>query len=78
MKSLRLILTNRSKWLPKKVVDAPSPKALMDVALGCLVWWLATLHTAGGLKLDDHCGPFQPRPFYDSIIRRLKESPFLR
>ena len=20
-----------------------------------------------GLKLDDHCGPFQPRPFYDSI-----------
>jgi len=18
-----------------------------------------------GLKLDDHCGPFQPRPFYD-------------
>jgi len=21
-----------------------------------------------GLKLDDHCGPFQPRPFYDSMI----------
>jgi len=21
------------------------------------------------LKLDDHCGPFQPRPFYDSVIR---------
>jgi len=21
-----------------------------------------------GLKLDDHCGPFQPRPFYDSRI----------
>ena len=20
-----------------------------------------------GLKLDDHCGPFQPRPFYDSM-----------
>jgi len=20
-----------------------------------------------GLKLDDHCGPFQPRPFYDSV-----------
>jgi len=19
------------------------------------------------LKLDDHCGPFQPRPFYDSM-----------
>ena len=26
-----------------------------------------TLHIAGGLKLDDHCGPFQPRPFYDSM-----------
>ena len=34
-----------------------------------LVWWLATLHIAGGLKLDDHCGPFQPRPFYDSMKR---------
>ena len=21
-----------------------------------------------GLKRDDHCGPFQPRPFYDSMI----------
>jgi len=35
-------------------------------ALGSLVWWLATLHIAGGLKPDGHCGPFQPRPFYDS------------
>ena len=40
----------------------------LDVALGSLVWWLATLHIAGGLKLDDHCGPFQPRPFYDSML----------
>ena len=23
---------------------------------------------AGGLKFDDHCGPFQPRPFYDSMM----------
>ena len=23
------------------------------------------IHIAGGLKLHDHCGPFQPRPFYD-------------
>ena len=56
--------------LPKEVVDAPSLeafKARLDVALGSLVWWLATLHIAGGLKLDDHCGPFQPRPFYDSM-----------
>ena len=43
-------------------------KARLDVALVSLVWWLATLHIAGGLKLDDHCGPFQPRPFYDSMI----------
>jgi len=24
-------------------------------------------HIAGGLKLDDHYGPFQLRPFYDSV-----------
>jgi len=33
------------------------------------VWWLATVDIAGGLKLDGHCGPFQPRPFYDSMIK---------
>ena len=57
--------------LPKEAVDAPSLeafKARLDVALGSLVWWLAALHIAGGLKLDDHCGPFQPRPFCDSMI----------
>jgi len=34
-------------------VDAPSLqafKARLDVALGSLVWWLATLHVAGGLE----------------------------
>ena len=54
--------------LPKEAVDAPSMEAFkvrLDVALGSLVWWLATLHRAGGLKLNDHCGPFQPRPFYE-------------
>ena len=40
--------------LPKEVVDAPSlENARLDVALGSLVWWLMTLHIAGGLKLDD-------------------------
>ena len=42
--------------LPKEAVDAPSLeafKAELDVALSSLVWWLATLHIAGGLKLDD-------------------------
>jgi len=57
--------------LHKEVADASSLeafKARLDVALGSLVWWLATLHIAGGLKLNDHCGPFQPRPFCDSVI----------
>ena len=58
------------RWnrLPKEAVDAPSLeafKARLDVALGSLVWWLATLHTAGGLKLHDLRGPFQPWPFYN-------------
>jgi len=37
--------------LPEEVVDAPSLeafKARLDVALGSLVWWLVTLHVAGG------------------------------
>ena len=57
--------------MPKEVVDAPSLeafKARLDVAVGSLVWWLVMLPTAGGLKLEDHCGPFQPRPFCDSVI----------
>ena len=56
--------------LPKEVVNALSLeafKARLDVDLGSLVRWWVTLHIAGELKLDDHCGPFQPRPFYDSI-----------
>ena len=58
--------------LPKEAVDAPSLeafKARLDVALGSLVWWLVTLHIAGGLKLSDHCGPLQPKPFYDSVTQ---------
>ena len=53
-------------WMPKEAVDAPSLeafKARLNVALGSLGWWLETLYIAGGLKQDDHCGPFQPRPF---------------
>ena len=56
--------------LPREVVDASSLeafKARLDVALGSLDWCLVTLHIAGELKLNDHCGPFQLRPFYDSI-----------
>ena len=39
--------------LPKEAVDAPSLeafKARLDVALGSLVWWLTTLHVAGGVE----------------------------
>jgi len=25
-----------------------------------------------GLELDEHCGPLQPRPFYDSMIDSMK------
>jgi len=74
----RKVFTQRvvTHWnrLPKEVVDAPSLeafKARLDVALGSPVWWLATLHTAGGLKLNYHCGPFQLRPFHDSITCSL-------
>ena len=58
--------------LPKEVVDAPSLeafKARLHVALGSLVSWLTTLHIAGGLKLDDLLGPFQPRLFRDSMTK---------
>ena len=37
--------------LSREAVDAPSLeafKARLDVALGSLVWWLTTLHIAGG------------------------------
>ena len=43
-------------------------EARQDVALGSLVWWLTTLPVAGGSELDERCGPFQPRPFYDPPI----------
>ena len=55
---------------PKEVVDAPSLKAFearLDVALGSLV-------IAGRLKLYDHCGPFQLRPFYDSMTSCVHEN----
>ena len=42
-------------------------KARLDVALGSLVWWLVAPYVVGGLKLGDHYGPFQPRPFCDSM-----------
>ena len=51
-----LIIITHWNRLPKEAVDAPSLKAFkarLDVALGSLVRWLATLPVAGGLKLDN-------------------------
>ena len=49
------VVTHWNRLL-EEVVDAPSLEAFtarLDVALGSLVWWLATLCIAGGLKLDN-------------------------
>ena len=49
--------------LPKEAVDAPSLqafKARLDVALGSLVCWLATLHTAGGWNSMSTVGVCNP------------------
>jgi len=47
-----MVLCQGLFWtLPRKFVDAPSLeafKARLDVALGSLVYWLATLHIAEG------------------------------
>ena len=74
----RIFFTQRvmTDWnrLPKEAVDAPSLeafKARLDVALGSLVCWLATLHTAGSWNSMIIVVLFNPghsRPFYDSII----------
>jgi len=43
-----------------------------------LIKQLASLPVAGGLKVDDPSGPFQPKPFYDSVInseRNWTENP---
>ena len=55
-------------------MDAPSLqafKARLDVALGSLGCWLATLHIAGGWNWMSIVGPFQPRLYYDSMILYL-------
>jgi len=34
-----------------------------------------SLPTAGGLEVDDFKGPFQPTPFYDSVIQQTPAQP---
>ena len=41
----------------------------LDGALRTLGWWKMSLLMAGGLEPDDLYGPFQPKPFCDSMIR---------
>jgi len=60
--------------LSRQAVDAPSLelfKARLDGALSTLVWWKGSLPMAGGLEPDDLYGPFQPKPFYDSMRNDL-------
>jgi len=57
--------------LPREAVAAPSLavlKARLDGALSNVVWWKMSLIMAGGLELGDLEGPFQPKPFCDSMI----------
>ena len=57
--------------LPREAVAAPSLavlKARLDGALSTLGWWKMSLLMAGGLEPDDLQGPFQPKPFCDSVI----------
>ena len=56
--------------LPKEAVDAPSLEALQGQA-GCGSGQPGLLvgdpaHSRG-LELDEHCGPFQPRPFCEIL-----------
>ena len=66
-------LNDSAHWhrMPKEAVDAPSLQAFearLDVALGSLGCWLATLNIAGGWNL---MSPFQPGPFSDSMTLLL-------
>jgi len=56
--------------LPREAVAVPSLavfKARLDGAPSNLVWWKMSLLMAGGLELGDLQGPFQPKPFYESM-----------
>ena len=57
--------------LPREAVAASSLagfKARLDGALSTLGCWKGSLLMAGGLEPDDLQGPFQPKPFDDSVI----------
>jgi len=69
--------------LPKEAVDAPSSlqafKARLDVALGSLVCWLATLHIAGGWNSMSTVVLFNPglSKIYDCILSSPASKSFM-
>ena len=76
VKGKTFIMVGYWNRLLKEAVEAMSLQVLhnpakLDGALGnlikCLIQWLATLPTKGGLELGDLYGPLQRKPFYDSI-----------
>lgn len=44
----------------------------VDTRKNSLVWWLTTLHIAGGLKPGHHCRPFQTDPLAADFRRQPK------
>jgi len=62
---------NHWNRLPRDVVNAPSLetfKARLDRTLSNLIWLMMSLLIAGGLDKITFKSPFQPKPFYDSMI----------
>ena len=57
-------------WMPRPSLEVF--KARLDGALGSLgwseMWRLVALCVVGALELHDPCGPFQLKPFCDSVI----------
>ena len=57
--------------LPRETVDVPSLeafKARLDGALSNLIWREVSLAMAEGLEAYDLKCPFQPKPFYNSMM----------
>ena len=65
-----LLFSSHWNRLPKEAVDFPS---LGQAGCGSGQPGLVVCDPAHsrGLKPDEHCGPFQPRPFYDSMIHEV-------
>jgi len=56
--------------LPREVIDAPSLGTFKDRLVGALsnlIQLKMSVLTAGGLDFKVFKGPFQPKPFYDSV-----------